>query len=274
MKIQQVARPFDKSNNWLAEHARNVNSQNGEDGIIQEIFDIIGISLGLCVEFGAWDGKHLSNTHHLIQNHSWYGILIEANPEKFDELQETYKGNINANCINKAVRFESPDSLDDILSEAKTQEHIDLMSIDVDGADYHIWESMEKYRPRVVVIEFNPTIQNDILFIQDKNENVAHGCSLLALVILGKSKGYELICTTAWNAFFVPADLLPEFNIADNSIWAMHNDQPYRMCLFQLYDGTLTLAGMNKLLWHGVEIGHDEIQVLPKSIRKFDGKGE
>lgn len=270
--LQQVAIPFDDSQNWLARHAGDVNSQSGEDGIIEKIFEIIGAEGKWCVEFGAWDGKLYSNTYNLIANKAWNGVLIEANEDKFRELSETYKDNPKAHCIRRFVNFTSPDSLDDILSETAIPVDFDLLSIDVDGNDYHIWESLQRYRPRVIVIEFNPSIPNDIIFIQDRDNNLNHGNSLMAMVDLGKKKGYELVCTTSWNAFFVPKELLPEFGIEDNSIGRMYNDQLYASRLFQLYDGTLVLGGMSRLIWHGIPIGADELQILPRATRRFPDK--
>lgn len=63
-------------------------------------------------------------------------------------------------------------------------------------AENRIWESLEDYYPKVVVIEHNPTIPNNIIYIQEKDVSIQRGSSLRALVELGKSKGYELVATT------------------------------------------------------------------------------
>jgi hypothetical protein len=72
----------------LSGYARDEFSQNGEDGILGRIFELLGVSQGSCVEFGAWDGIHLSNTRNLIENDGWQAVLIEADPVKFRDLQQ------------------------------------------------------------------------------------------------------------------------------------------------------------------------------------------
>src|ERR1700736_6997956 len=75
---------------WLLDHRSNVTSQIGQDGILARIFDLIGFGQKLCVEFGAWDGKFLSNTWNLIANENWGGVLIEGDPAKFQALAATH----------------------------------------------------------------------------------------------------------------------------------------------------------------------------------------
>ncbi|NWF37231.1 FkbM family methyltransferase [Mariprofundus sp. KV] len=272
-EIKQVQKPFDNSQNWLSEHASNVTSQTGEDGIIEKIFEIMGTNEEpWCVEFGAWDGKLYSNSYNLLVNKGWHGVMIEANTEKFGELTTTYQNYPKVHCVNRFVQFQSPDSLDDILNETGIPKDFDFLSIDVDGNDYHIWDSLKEHRPRLIVIEFNPSIPNDIVFIQDPNNDLNHGNSLHAMIELGKAKGYELICTTPWNGFFVPKEYFHLFEIEDNSIYRMYNDQPYGTKLFQLYDGTLLIGGNTQLIWHNIPIAADEIQVIPRSVRRFPDK--
>lgn len=81
--------------------------------------------------------------------------------------------------------------------------------------------------------------------------SVYQGSSLLAMVDLGKQKGYELVCVTAFNAIFVRREGYPLFKIPDNSLHAMR-DFYMESLIFQLYDGTLVLTGCKKLLWHKV----------------------
>ena len=67
-------------------------------------------------------------------------------------------------------------SLPEILSKHNIRKDFDFLSIDVDGTDYYIWESLEKkYNPKVVCIEFNPTIPNNIEFIQTASHKIQQG---------------------------------------------------------------------------------------------------
>ncbi len=270
--LKQIREPFDSSSNWLMQHGANITSQRGEDGVIEKIFSMLGGLNHWCVEFGAWDGKHASNTYNLIANKNWQGVLIEADPDKYKELLQTFQGNAGAHCINAYVNISGESSLDNILASTGIPETFDLLSIDIDGNDYHIWDSLKNYRPKVVVIEFNPSIPNDIVFVQDQDFSMNHGCSLRALIELGKEKGYELVCAAPWNGFFVDRQYYELFNIPDNSINSMYDQQQYATKLFQLYDGTLVMAGVTTLMWHGVPITHEDIQPLPRALRKFPDK--
>ena len=248
-----------------------MTTQRGEDGIIEKIFEIVGATNRYCVEFGAWDGKLYSSTWDLLNNHHWGGLLIEANEVKFAELEGAYCDNNQVATLNTLVEQEGEASLDAILTRAGAPVDLDFLCIDVDGVDWHIWNSLTEFLPRLIMIEFNPTVPNDIVFVQDDDAATNQGASLLALIELGKSKGYELVATTAWNGFFVRNQLYPAFGIEDNDIDAMHDTAPFESRLFQCYDGTLVLAGCKHLLWSDVTIGQEDIQVLPKALRKFGG---
>jgi hypothetical protein len=125
-----------------------------------------------------------------------------------------------------------------------------------------------EFRPRIVVIEFLPTAPNDVLFIQDLDPNVHQGCSLRALIELGKTKGYELICATVHNAFFVVQEEFARFNIEDNSIDAMYAPAMDGR-VFHCYDGTIYTIGMEQIIWKGVQIAPDTLQILPKHLRTW-----
>jgi hypothetical protein len=224
----------------------DVTSQSGEDGVIARIFELIGTTNKVCIEFGAAEGKALSNTWSLINEHEWRGILIEGHPGRFQELQSNYASCPRATLINRYIDL-AGSSLDIILGEVGCPAEPDFLSIDIDGDDWHIWQSLTAFRPRVVLIEFNPTIPNDILFVPDPGRH--QGCSLRALVDLGQRKGYELAATTDGNAFFVRTDLFAALGIADNSIDAVHWTHPHQTQIFQLYDGSVMLAGNQRLRW-------------------------
>ena len=269
MPICQQAAKNRKDHNHLAAYARTVTSQCGEDGILERIFQLIPDVQKFCVEFGAWDGKALSNIWNLTKNQGWNSLFIEANPERFKELLMNHHDNPKAICFNRLVEFEGIHSLDNMLQKVRFPVDFDLISIDVDGNDWHIWDSLKSYHPKVVLVEFNPTIPNDVIYVQDRDLSVNQGNSLLAFIQLGKHKGYELIATTPWNAFFVKKEYYPLFQIEDNAIDYMYDDSVYGTKIFQLFDGTLTLAGVKKLLWHGRDFTDEEIQVLPISARRF-----
>ncbi len=251
---------------------RNVASQAGEDGLIERIFSIMGAANKTAVEFGAWDGRHMSNSWNLIANKGWSGVPIEGDGARFQDLLATFDGNDKVTPLNRMVGLAAPDDLDSILAATDTPTDFDLLSIDVDGVDYHIWKSLHAYRPRLVVIEFNQAIPNDIHFVQDADPAVHHGSSLRAMISLGKEKGYELVATTEVNALFVARELFPAFEIADNDIDAMHSPGVYESKLFQLYDGTLVLAGCRMLLWAEQPIEQEAIQVVPREQRVFEDK--
>jgi hypothetical protein len=251
-----------KESLWLLNHTKQVTSQHGEDGVIEKIFEVIGTRNKWCVEFGAWDGITHSNTYNLIANHGWSSLQIEANTERFQELVKTHAGHPTTVCVNALVGFDPrSDSLEFHLRRARAPLDIDLAVIDVDGNDWHIWQSMARYRPRLLVIEFNSGIPNDVYFVQDKDPKVNHGSSLRALMEFGKRRNYELVATLRGNAFFVEKQDFPKFGISDNSIDAMWH--PERdASLFLLYDGTLVNVGLSR-------VGLRQADPKPRDIDPF-----
>jgi hypothetical protein len=253
----------------LTAYGRDVHSQNGEDGILERIFELLGVEHGWCVELGAWDGVHLSNTRHLIEHHGWNAVLIEADTEKFAELQENSRPFPQVTCVQRFVTFDPPDHLEGILARAGAPEDLDLLSIDVDGCDYHIWEGLQTYRPKVVVIEINPTMPNHIEFVQARDMAVQHGSSLQAMVGLGRRKGYELAAVTTSNGIFAREDVFPELGVADNSLDTLRPGHDHETSLLHLFDGTLALAGRTRHPWNGMELRDARFQILPAPLRVY-----
>lgn len=256
----------------ILKYCRNITSEHGEDGIIEKIFDIIGDESKWCIELGALNGKHGSNVWHLVKDLKWSSVLIEADRTYFEKLQQEYSGIQNAYCINTFVSFEGEQSLDRVLSQTPIPRVPDLFSLDIDGCDYHLWDSMTEYRPRVMLVEFNPSIPNDVTFVQPRDMAVFQGSSLRAFVELGKRKGYELVCVSHGNAFFVVKELFSKFCIDNNSIEELHKDHSYETRLFQLYDGTLCIAGCDRLIWHNIPIDIKKLQVLPARNRRYTAR--
>lgn len=259
-----------RQNNPLLSYAKNVFSQNGEDGVIERILELIPETSRWCVELGAWDGKHLSNTHHLMIHRGWSGVFIEGNPVKANELKRTYADNAGATCITTLASFDGDNALDVILSKTKIPKQFGILCIDIDGNDYHVWDSLKKYNPVIVVIEFNPSIPAHIEFVQPKDMGVNQGSSLASLTALGRTKGYELIATTSHNAFFVLEKFYSRFSLVNNTPEAL-KDRRLEIDIFQLYDGTIVMRGAPRMLWHGIHIRPKDVQMIPFYFRQYPG---
>jgi hypothetical protein len=193
----------------LIQYAGDITSQNGEDGIIERIFQLVpppqrndrnnstdAITSNckptrFCVDVGAWDGVHLSNTRSLLCNSSqrWCGILIEADSQKFEQLIELY-GATNNVLVNLSISVidptNNPNSLHHILKNQfdsgtacgiDTDATIDFLCIDIDGPDYFVLSDLfhfSHYRPIVICIEFNPTMPNDLVYLPPRSDSQRH----------------------------------------------------------------------------------------------------
>jgi hypothetical protein len=198
----------------LALFRSNVHSQNGEDGVIAEILRRIGLQgpNNWCVEFGAWDGIHLSNTFTLVERHGWLAVYIEGDPSKFADLASTARKYPGVKAIRQMV---SPSggaglTLDEILVQTDLPHDYDLLSVDVDSMDLELWASHTSYTPKIVVIEVNSSLMPGLL--QWHAANGAQGNSISSTIAVAQSKGYTLVCHTG-NAIFVRDDLIHKLGL-------------------------------------------------------------
>lgn len=247
--------------------ARDIHSQCGEDGILDHLLAAMGIDHGYFVEFGAWDGRHLSNCAALADR-GFAGCFIEGDAERHRDLVRGYAQRSDIACVNAFVRSRGPDNLGAILDRSGAPNEIAVLSIDIDGTDYHVWAGLECRRPAIVVVEYNPTIPADIVFAQVDDVAIHHGCSLAALHRLGAAKGYVLAAATELNGIFVRADLGEQAGLR---AYLPHEVKPltYEAALFHGFDGTMLVAGHRTLLWHGVHFDAGDLQVLPADLRRF-----
>lgn len=258
-----------KTPSWLLNHSRNVYSQAGEDGILEKVFEIVGTTNRWCVEFGAWDGEYLSNTANLIRNAGFSAVLMEADKTRFRELQKRYEGTDRVHALNELVQSRSPGSLDDILARTSIPNEFDLLSVDIDGNDYHVWKTLTDYKPRVVVIEFNPSIPDEVVFIQKDDASVQQGASAQAIFELGREKGYEPIAVTRFNVILVRREFFPRFGMSDNSLHVLRQERDSITYVFTGYDGTVLMTGHGKIPWHGIPLSVARFQHLPLWLRQY-----
>lgn len=260
-----------RPNTWLCEYAHNVTSQFGEDGIIEKILEIIDDADKWCVEFGSWDGKKCSNTYNIIQNKDYSAILIEGSPKRYKDLLKTFERNKKVIPLNKLVGFEQDNCLDKVFKDTEIPTDFDLLSIDIDGNDYHIWECLWNYKPKIVVIEYNPTIPSSVEFIQKRDMQLTQGSSILSMTKLAKSKGYELVAVTQANVIFVDSKYFNLFGINDNSVQIMRTDDSLITHIFCGYDGMVFIRGCCELPWQKIPYKESQVQQLPKWATKKVG---
>ena len=106
-------------NQWLLDHAANVYSQAGEDGVLAKVLEVIGASTKWCVEFGAWDGKYLSNTYNLIESQGFSAVMIEGSAKRHRDLVATFRDNPRVIPLHAFVGFTAQDGLDAILARRR-----------------------------------------------------------------------------------------------------------------------------------------------------------
>jgi hypothetical protein len=172
---------------FLNKHAKNAHSQNGEDGIIAQCVERLGLARGYCVEIGANNGLWLSNTRLLLEN-GWSGKFVEASWPLYLECQKNWVHCKDVKCICSKV--------DGHNVNAFVNDDCDLLSTDTDGSDYEIFNGL-KAKPRIVIIEIDSSLPPDY-----QGFNSDGGASYWKMVDLGISKGYFLVCHTG-NLIFV-----------------------------------------------------------------------
>lgn len=193
-----------------------VFSQNGEDGIIAEIFRRIGTTSRKFVEIGVGDGLENNTTFLLTQG--WSGAWIEGNPESVGKIQQQFCEPLRENLLRLQQAFVTAENIASLLEGLGVETEFDLLSLDIDRNTYFVWEALTAYKPRVVAIEYNAAFPPDVFWTVKYdaervwNETMYQGASLKAMEQLGEKLGYRLVgCDLhGINAFFVRADLCGE----------------------------------------------------------------
>ena len=196
---------------------KNNYSQNGEDGVLEKITNLLELNnLELC-EFGAWDGIQGSNTFNLLKKYDAKCVYIEGDKKKYASLLRTAKKNPNITPINAYIDI-GQNKLDNVLSKTFLKKKFDILSIDIDSNDLEVWESLENYQPKIVIIEINSSIKPGIL---QKHSLEHQGNSFSSTINVGKKKMYTAVCHTG-NLIFVKNEYMDKLNFSDDLI---HNPE-------------------------------------------------
>lgn len=201
-----------KKINDLSEAEFSVFSQWGDDGIIDWLTNNLPKIPRVFLEIGTQDYKE-SNTRFLLMSKNWSGYIIDASKE---DIAKVKKQSIYWKYNLKAFNFFiTKENINNILGKIKVPNEIGLLSLDIDGNDYWIWEKIKKISPAIFVCEYNAVFGdiNEISTPYSKNfnrtkyhySNLAFGASLPAFIKLSNLKNYKFIGTNSngVNAFFV-----------------------------------------------------------------------
>ncbi len=203
-----------------------VFSQYDEDGIIQFLINHVEIKHPTFVEFGV-EHYEESNTRFLLMNDNWQGMVIDGSEENIDYIRNDRVS--RRFDLQAQSAFITKDNINDLIRKSGFDEDLGLLSVDIDGNDYWVWEAISAVRARIVVAEYNSVFGHDPVSIPYQADfhrtkahfsNLYYGCSLSALAHLAAKKGYMLAGSSLRgnNAFFVRKDIaeaLPEVSAAD-----------------------------------------------------------
>ncbi|MDB9412346.1 hypothetical protein [Microcystis aeruginosa] len=213
-----------------------VFSQAGEDGIISEIFNRIGTTNKFFVEFGVGNGLENNSAYLLVKG--WQGYWIEGSERFCKSIRQSFKDLIVNQQLTLKNTFITAENIEDFFREGNVPTELDLLSIDIDGNDYWVWQAITNYRPRVVILEYNAIYPPESSWVMQYNPshqwkyNSHMGSSLKALEKLGHQKGYKLVACSfsGVNAFFVREDLLADHFCSPFSAENHYEPARYFLC--------------------------------------------
>ena len=194
-----------------------LHSQNSEDGILLALFQRIGVASRRFVELGS--GSSGGNAAMFATEFGWTGLMVEGDPGKAAMAGRRFP---HVQAISAWI---TPESVNGLLTEHGLTGEVDLLSVDVDGNDYWVWQALTACNARVVVLEYNSmfgseravTIPYDPNFNRREHRFCYFGASLAGLTKLSEHKGYRLVAVdqTGVNAFYLRHDLAPEIPAVD-----------------------------------------------------------
>ena len=203
----------------LSDYEWKVFSQWGEDGIIQFLVREVEIKNKTFIEFGVEDFLE-SNCRYLLMASDWQGFVIDGSEENMQRLRNTHF--YWKHDIQSLAAFVDRENINGLLQKSGFDRDLGILSVDLDGNDYHILQTINVFDPRIVISEFNPyfgkeraiTVPYDPKFYRTEKHysNLYFGASIRALEFALKERGYTLVGTgmVGNNAYFVRNDLMTE----------------------------------------------------------------
>jgi len=199
----------------LSDYEFRITSQFGDDGIIQFLVSNLEIENKTFVEFGV-ENYTESNTRFLLMKDNWTGLVIDGTDAniKYIKKDKYWRHDLRAVCA-----FITKDNINSLIENSGISGEIGLLSVDIDGNDYWVWQSISVINPVIVVSEYNALFgknpysipyEEDFDFRKKHYSHLYWGASLTALNYLAEKKGYSFVgCNQAGvNAYFVRKDKL------------------------------------------------------------------
>jgi hypothetical protein len=189
-----------------------VFSQWGDDGIIQYLLHQVPSLPEVFVEFGVQDYRE-SNTRFLLMHDNWSGLVMDGSEQfvSFIQSEDIYW----RYDLTAVASFLTRENINDVIRGAGFSGPIGILSVDIDGNDYWVWEAIDVVDPTIVIVEYNSvfgpdravSVPYDPGFVRTKahSSNLFWGCSVAALCHLAERKGYAFVgCNlNGNNAYFV-----------------------------------------------------------------------
>ncbi len=205
------------SGKYLNKYEFQAFSQNGEDGIIEEIFRRIGTTNKYFVEFGVEDGTETNSTYLLHQQ--WEGVWIDAGEKNRLSIEQSFSNVIKEGKLKFIQSFITAENIESLFKQSSVPAEFDLLSIDIDSNDYYVWQAITNYNPRIVILEYNSIFRPGVEFIRKYDPTAIwdktsyFGASLESYCKLASEKGYKLVACgfIGANAFFVRDDLADQY---------------------------------------------------------------
>ena len=199
------------------EYEFKVYSQWGEDGIIDHLVSRVPVNSRSFVEFGVEDYTE-ANTLFLLKHRNWCGLVIDGSLDHIAAIKRSaefwrYNLRVDASFITR-------DNINDIITRNGLNGDLGLLSVDIDGNDYWVWEAISCVNPCIVVAEYNSLFgpvakvstpyKDDFVRSMADPTNMYYGASIAALDYLAQEKGFSLVAgnSAGNNVFFVRNDLL------------------------------------------------------------------
>ena len=212
-----------KDDKRLLKYGFKAYSQFDEDGIIQEIFRRIGVTNKTFLEIGVGDGLE-NNTLFLLLK-GWKGVWIDGDSKNIKAIQNKFSFLQDSGRLRTKLAWVDKDNIDFLIQDLGLPQEIDLLSLDIDGNDYHVLENIVFLNPRAMVLEYNAKLPPPVKWVMaydqyhTKTNTDYFGASLKSFEYLLYKRGYCLVgCNISGvNAFFVRKDLVEEHFHSDCS---------------------------------------------------------